>query len=96
MEFNPDCPFVGRRWVLWDAKRCLLGLTALDEGVQLEGREHRVRELQGQSPGSGQDGVGRLGQSPAPLDPCPPDRVGQELVDLAGSVAQWLLSICLA
>lgn len=23
----------------------------------------------------------------APLDPCPPDRVGQELVDLAGSVA---------
>lgn len=71
-------------------------LTTLGEGVQLEEREHRVREQQEQSPVSGQDGVGRLGQSRAPLDPCPPDRAGQELMDLAGSVAQWLLSICLA
>lgn len=57
--------------MLWDAKRCLLGSDPLGEGVQLEGREHRVRELQEQSPVSGQDGVGRLGQSPGPTGPLP-------------------------
>lgn len=46
-------------------------LTALGEGVQLEGREHRVRELQEQSPVSGQDGVGRLDQSLGPTGPLP-------------------------
>lgn len=57
--------------MLWDAKDACWDLTALGEGVQLEGREHRVRELQEQSPVSGQDGVGRLGQSPGPTGPLP-------------------------